>query len=142
MLGSRRSDKVNAFSWKTKKIARICRSVKGAETRALESGLDEAVHFARMVKEIYSGRVNLKHPQQIVVKALTDNKGLWENLHNTRPCEEKLLRNSVALIKEMMVNSEVKEIKWIETSKMLADVLTKKSGGGNWVKEVVSRNVI
>ena len=95
-----------------------------------------------MVQEIYSGRVNLKHPQQIVVQALTDNKGLWENLHNTRPCEEKLLRNSVALIKEMMDNSEVKQIHWIETSKMLADVLTKKSGGGNWIKEVVSRNII
>ena len=52
--------KVNAFSWKTKKIVRICRSVKGAEARALENGVDEAVHFARMVSEIYDGRVNLK----------------------------------------------------------------------------------
>ena len=53
------NSKCNVFSWKTKKIARICRSVKGAETRALENGLDEAIHFARMVKEIYEGEVNL-----------------------------------------------------------------------------------
>ena len=79
--------------------------MKGAETRALESGLDEAVHFARIVREIYDGKVNLKQPKQIDVNALTDNKGLWENLHNTRPCEEKLLRNSVALMKEMVDKS-------------------------------------
>ena len=78
LLGSKKSSKVNAFCWKTKKIARVCRSVKGAETRALESGLDEAVHFARIVREIYDGKVNLKQPKQIDVNALTDNKGLWE----------------------------------------------------------------
>ena len=142
LLGSKSSSMVNAFSWKTKKIARVCRSVKGAETRALESGLDEAVHFARMVEEIYSGKVNLKHPKQIPVRALTDNKGLWENLHNTRPCEEKLLRNSVALMKEMLDNAEVTEVKWVETSKRLADILTKRSGGGQWIRNVLSINMI
>ena len=77
VLENAQSSKCNAFSWKTKKIARICCSVKGAETRALENGLDEAIHFARMVHEIYEGEVNLKHPKQIEVNALTDNRGLW-----------------------------------------------------------------
>ena len=45
-------------------------------------------------------------------------------------------------MKEMMENSEVKQIEWVETSRMLADVLTKKSGGGNWIKAVISKNVI
>ena len=81
--------RANAFSWKTKKISRICRSVKGAETRALENGVDEAVHFARMLSEIYFGKVNLKHPAQVEVVALTDNKGLWENLHNSYFSEQQ-----------------------------------------------------
>ena len=126
VLESIKSSKCTVFSWKTKRISRICRSVKAAETRALENGLDEAVHFARMVHEIYEGEVNLKHPKQIEVIAATDNKGLWENLNNTRQCEEKLLRNSVALIKQMVENKEVKRIDWVETNDMLADTLTKK----------------
>ena len=93
LLENSKSRKSNIFSWKTKKISRVCRSVKGAETRALENGLDEAVNFARMVTEIYDGKVNLRNPNQIVVEAFTDNKGLWDNLHNTRQCDEKLLRN-------------------------------------------------
>ena len=142
VLENCRSSKCNVFSWKTKRISRICRSVKAAETRALESGLDEAVHYARMVHEIYEGEVNLKHPKQIEVTALTDNKGLWENLNNTRQCEEKLLRNSVALIKQMVEFKEVTRIDWVETSAMLADTLTKRGGNGRWLNDVISNNVL
>ena len=67
LLESKSSSKANIFSWKTKKITRVCRSVKGAETRALENGLDEAIHFARTTEEIYEGVVNLKEPKQIEV---------------------------------------------------------------------------
>ena len=59
LLENKHSSKYNLFSWKTKKISRICLSVKGAETRSLETGLDEAIHFARMVKENYDGKVDL-----------------------------------------------------------------------------------
>jgi len=139
LLENEHSKKVNMFSWKTKKISRICRSVKGAETRALENGLDEAVHYARMIKEIYDGRVNLKDPKQIKVEAVTDNKGLWENLNNTRQCEEKLLRNSIALIKEMVDQSQVDKVHWVETGEMLADTLTKTGGNRSWIKLVMEK---
>ena len=142
LLENEASGKSNLFSWKTKKISRICRSVKGAETRALENGLDDAIHFARMVREIYDGHINLKDPKQINVEALTDNKGLWDNLHNSRQCDEKMLRNSVALMKEMMDNKEVKKIDWVDTTKMLADILTKRNGNGTWIKRVISTNVV
>ena len=69
--------------------------------------MDEAVHFARMVSEIYEGKVDLKNPNQIPVEAKTDNKGLWENLNNSRQCDEKLLRNSISLMKEMLERGEV-----------------------------------
>ena len=116
--------------------------MKGAETRALENGLDDAIHFARMVREIIDGEVNLKEPNQINVEALTDNKGLWENLHNSRQCDEKMLRNSVALMKEMLEKQEVKNIKWVDTTRMLADILTKKNGNGAWIRRVVSENIV
>jgi hypothetical protein len=85
IFGNTKSDRVNVFSWKTKKIVRVCCSVKGAETQALKNGLDEAGHYARMVHEIYSGKTNLRRPQQIEVEAKTDNKSLRESLHNKMP---------------------------------------------------------
>ena len=142
LLESKNSSRVNLFSWKTKKISRICRSVKGAETRSLENGLDDAVNFARMVAEIYNGNQDLKDPKQIHVEAFTDNKSLWENLNNTRQCEEKLLRNSIALIKEMVEKKEVEKVHWVETDRMLADVLTKKGGNSSWIRSVLSDNIV
>ena len=108
----------------------------------MEDGLDEAIHYARMVREIFDGVVDLKNPNQIEVKAVTDNKGLWENLNNTRQCEEKLLRNSIALIKEMIDRSEVKTVEWVDTHDMLADALTKKGGNDFWIKDVLRRNTV
>ena len=86
LLEHKHKDAVNVVSWKTKKISRVCRSVKTAETRALEEAIDEAVNTARLIKEIYSGKVNLKNPEQIPVMAVTDCKSLWESLHNTKQC--------------------------------------------------------
>ena len=116
---------VSVASWKTRKIPRVCRSVKSAETRALEDGLDEAVHTARVISEIYSGIIDLKNPDQLPVLALTDSKSLWESLHNTKQCEEKLLRNTIAGIKELMNLKMVQSVEWVSTDNQLADCMTK-----------------
>ena len=119
------SEKGCAISWKTKKIQRVCRSVKSAETRALDEGLDEAVHVARIVKEIYNGKIDLKQPDQLPVLAKTDSKSVWENLNNTRQCEEKILRNTIAGIKELLELGVVRQVDWVPTNLQLADCLTK-----------------
>ena len=123
-------------SWKTKKIGRVCRSVKSAETRALEEAIDDGVNIARLVSEVYSGKVDLKKPVQIPVEALTDSKSLWESLHNTRQCEEKLLRNSIAGIKELMELKMVEDVHWVPTRKQLADCMTKRGKNSDWLLQV------
>ena len=102
LIENQETGSVNVVSWKMKNIAKVCRSIKGEETRALEEAVDDAVNTARLIKEIYTGKVDLKKPAQIPVEAFTDNKSLWENIHNTRQCDEKLLRNSIAGIKELV----------------------------------------
>ena len=60
-------------------------------------------------------------------------------MHNSRQCDEKLLQNSIALMKEMIEKKEVKKVNWVKTGDMLADVLTKKGGNSSWIKDVVSK---
>ena len=140
LLENKNNDVVIIISWKTRKISRVCRSVKAAETRALEEGIDEAVNTARLIKEIYSGKVNLKAPDQIPVTAVTDCKSLWESLHNTKQCEEKILRNSIASMKELVSLDMVKSISWVPTHEQLADCLTKKGKKAEKLLELASRN--
>jgi hypothetical protein len=140
VIENKKTGKVSVASWKTKKIGRVCRSVKSAETRALEEAIDDAVNIARLVSEIYTGKVNLKDPAQIPVKAMTDSKSLWESLHNTRQCEEKLLRNSIAGIKELMELQMIQEVNWVPTLEQLADCMTKRGNNSGWLLRVGSYN--
>ena len=66
--------------WKSKTIQQVCKSVKTAETRSLERGLEDAIYLARMFKEIYTGKVSEQH---IPVEAKTDSKTLHDSLHSS-----------------------------------------------------------
>ena len=140
LLKNKDKNVVNISCWKTKKIARVCRSVKAAETRALEEAIDEAVNTARVVKEIYTGKINLRNPEQIPVDAVTDSKSLWESIHNSRQCEEKMLRNCIANIKEMKQLGYVQTVSWVPTNQQLADCMTKKNKKADWLLSVASSN--
>ena len=45
-------------------------------------------------------------------------------------------------MKEMLENKEVDKIEWVDTTKMLADILTKRNGNGAWIKSVISKNIV
>ena len=81
-----------------------------------------------------------QNPEQIPVEAYTDSKSVWENLHNSRQCEERLLRNSIAGMKEMMELKMVRSVDWVPTDKQLADCLTKRGKKANDLIEVSMTN--
>ena len=140
LIQNKKTGSVSVASWKTKKIARVCRSVKSAETRALEEAIDDAVNIARLIAEVYNGKVNLKDPAQLPVEGFTDSKSLWESLHNTRQCEEKLLRNSIAGLKELMDMKMIEEVHWVPTNRQLADCMTKRGQTSGWLLRVGNYN--
>ena len=142
LLENNKTGKVSLVTWKTKKIGRVCRSVKSAETRALEQAVDDGINLARVISEVYKGKVNLKEPEQISVIALTDSKSLWESLHNTRQCEEKLLRNSIASMKELIALKMLDDVLWVPTDMQLADCMTKHAKKSDWLLEVASNNTL
>jgi hypothetical protein len=58
LVQSKDTKNANIICWKTKKLSRVCRSVKTAETRALDKAIDERVNVPRMLKEVYNGFVD------------------------------------------------------------------------------------
>ena len=92
--------------------------------------------------ETYSGVMNLKKPEQIPVVAKTDSKSLWESVHNSRQCEEKMLRNTIAGIKELKELNMLTSLDWVSTKDQLADCLTKKGSlnKADWLLDVSSSN--
>ena len=42
----------------------------------------------------------------------------------------------------MLERKEVMSVDWVETSDMLADILTKRGGSYKWIKNVLTRNIV
>jgi hypothetical protein len=106
----------------------------------LEEAIDDGVNVARLLVEVYTGLVNLKDLKQIPVEALTDSKSVWESLHNTRQCEEKLLSNSIAGMKELIEQKMVKDVSWVPTLQQLTYCITKGGKNSDWLLRVASKN--
>ena len=111
------------LNWKSKTIQQVCKSVKSAETRSLEQGLEDSIYTSRIISEIMTGKPG-KH---IPVEHRIDSKTLLDSIVSTKPIEEKSTRHLLAWIKQQKDEYHyISKINWIPNQQMLADVLTKK----------------
>ena len=116
------SGQMSPLIWKSKTIQQVCKSVKTAETRSLERGLEDSIYLARMYQEIYTGQVS---EAQFPVDVKIDTKTLLDSLHSTKQIDEKTTRHLIAWIKEQMESGKVRHIDWVCSEDMIADVFTK-----------------
>ena len=64
--------------------------------------------------------------EAIPIVTFTDSKQLYDSIHSSSQCNDKRLILDIAMLQENLRTGEINEFKWIPTSKMLADCLTKK----------------
>ena len=126
------------LGWKSKTIQQVCKSVKSAETRSLELGIEDCIFISRMFHEIYSGKVG----GQIDVDMKIDSKTLLDSINSTKQVDEKTMRHIVAWIKQQVEAKYVKTIDWVSSQEMLADVFTKKNVNGDPILTVVTKGHI
>ena len=115
---------VSPITWKSKTIQQVCKSVKTAETRSLERGLEDGIYLSRMICEIFTGKVS---ESQIPVEVYIDSKTLYDSLSSTKQVDEKTIRHLVAWIKEQKEEKKVSSINWVSSEEMVADIFTKSN---------------
>ena len=115
-----KNGKVAPLEWKSGKLKRRVNSTLGAETQALYNGIDAAVGLKLLLKELYGGTVDLK------VRAITDNFSARTAVYSESEVAERILRGDIAVLKQMIQDGTVAEIKWVTGENMLADLLTKR----------------
>ena len=62
----------------------------------------------------------------LVVRAITDNRSSRDAIYSESEVEERMLRADIAIIKDMIEDGTILEVRWVEGKEMLADLLTKK----------------
>ena len=130
---------VSPLSWKSKTIQQVCKSVKSAETRSLEQGLEDSIYTSRIISEIMTGKIASK----LSVEHRIDSKTLYDSIISTKPIEEKTTRHLLAWIKQQKDElKNVSRIDWISNNHMLADILTKKGVNADLLLAAVTRGKI
>ena len=112
---------ISPLGWKSKTIQQVCKSVKSAETRSLDLGMEDSIFLAQMFHEVYTGQTK----GQIDVQMKIDSQTLLDSIKSTKQVEEKTIRQLIAWIKQQKEENTVKRIDWVQSGHMIADVFTK-----------------
>eukprot|EP00435_Cladocopium_sp_Y103_P057754 s1878_g20.t1 len=109
-------------------IKRVCRSTLAAESNAFLMGVEAADYISALLREILNPNVSLTdledhYPKKPII-AFTDAKSLEATIvKEAGQPSDKRVKLLVAQIKEYL--AENCRVIWVDTSQMLADVLTK-----------------
>lgn len=125
------------LSWSSCKIKRVVKSTSAAEALTLLEGVEEAVCLQALLSEILSDSL-LKVP----IKAYIDSKNIHSAIHSTKTVSEKRLRLDIAALKQMLHRKDTEEVSWIESSKQLADCLSKKGASSSKLVNILKTGCI
>ena len=134
---SNKDGKCCPLGWKSKTIQQVFKSVKCAETRSLDLGMEDSIYLASMFTELYTGKS--KSDKNIHVDMNIDSKTLHDSLFSTKQVEAKTIRHLIAWMKQQMEEGNVSNIDWICSQEMLADVFTKKNVNTHDIIETVTK---
>ena len=127
---------LSLLEWKSWKLKRVCRSSLSAECQAMAEALD-TLNFVRFFWEILTGRskVMTKIDQDFeLTKAptsglITDCKGLFDAVNRSQSAGLGLSEKRTAIealsIRQICSVSNV-SVKWVNSDRQLADILTKQ----------------
>ena len=128
------------LAWKSKTIQQVCKSVKSAETRSLDLGMEDTIFLSKMMAELYFGKTR-KIPH-MKVRMKIDSKTLYDSINSLKRIDEKTIRHLISWIKEQKDTGAVYDISWVSSTDMLADIFTKKNANSLSLVTAVTRGNI
>jgi len=127
-------NKCAPVAWRSRVINRACKSVKTAETIALEDGVDMAIGMGRQLKQIITGKVD---EIPVPIWGCTDSGLLIESLKSTKQVDEHPMRMHVERLKDHKRKNFVTGYKWVPTDEQMADPLTKTKADATKLRRVL-----
>ena len=127
--------KCSLLIWKSKTIQQVCKSVKSAETRSLERGMEDAIYLSRILKEIHTGIVS---EDQLPVVMKVDSKTLFDSLNSSKQVDEKTIRHLISWMKQQKEELKINSVDWVRAEEQLADVFTKRNVKTDHILSVVT----
>ena len=109
------------LNWQSRRIRRVVNSTIAAECLAALDAAETSVLICATLKEYIDPTSELHVP----ISVMCDNKSLVEAIHSSTMVENKRLQIDISVLRDMLQNQEINELRWISTSMQVANPLTK-----------------
>jgi hypothetical protein len=137
VLGNRDSLGGVPLYWRSKTLKKVCTSAKAAETHAMTRHLNDVQFFTLQLQQLLAPEAEDKIP----IRIFTDSKPLLESIGSIHQVENKLLRNNIQDMKDMLYEGIVFSFSWLEAEEMLADLFTKDRKNVDDLESLTKENV-
>ena len=126
IIGS--NNKYAPLKWQSRKIKRVVKSTLAAETMALLEGTE----CCFLIKSTLLGILGLSNDTNLLrIKAITDNKSLYDAVHSTKTIEDKRLKVDICALRDMMQRKEIHNVEWIESDNQISYSFTTAGGSSS-----------
>ena len=133
-----KGESVNPLHWKSKVIDKVAEDIKSAETLALETAVDDAIHLADMINEIYNNTVDSPKERKIPLTINDDSKSLIDSLYSTKKVKRKTMRVVISSLQQHMRTGRIKNIQHVSSKQQLADIFMKKGVSSDLILDTVT----
>jgi hypothetical protein len=99
--------------------------------------LNDVQFFTLQLQQILAPEAAVRIP----IRIFTDSKPLLESIGSIHQVENKLLRNNVQDMKDMLYEGIVLSFSWLEAEEMLADLFTKDRKNADDLDSLTQKNV-
>jgi hypothetical protein len=119
-------------AWQSRKIRRVVKSTLAAECLAAVEAAEISIYIASVLKEI------LHHSVDTCVYC--DNQNLVKAVHSSTNLEDKRLIIDISILRDMLEQNELTQLKWVPTEHQLANSLTKQGASSKLILSVFNDN--
>ena len=106
------------ISWLSWKIKRVGKSTLPAETLALLDVAEAGILVGKLLKQSLGVAP--------IIKYYVDNRSLVDSAYSTTNIEDKMLRISMAVLRDMILQKTIHQILWVKSANQIANPLTRK----------------
>jgi hypothetical protein len=117
-------DKDGAYcplTWQSKRIRRVVNSSLAAECLSAVEASETSVALASSLKQLLC----LSPSSAIPISVISDNRSLVDAVHTSTSVDSSRLQIDISILREMIQEGEIKQFRWIETKRQVANALTK-----------------
>ena len=125
------------LSWQSRRIRRIANSSLSAECIAAVECMEMCIYIQKLICDLL-----YRNTRNIPIHILTDNKSLVDAAHSTGPTTNKRLRIEMGIemgmVRDMIRQREIEELRWIPDKANLANPLTKEGASTSLLLQVLT----